>query len=64
MPMIQAMSSQAKPTPKPTRRLSTKLTYRGIDLPKLTVPPRLPLADIKRAVAKAFAERDTAIADD
>jgi hypothetical protein len=58
------MSAQATPTPKPARRLAPKLTYRGIDLPRLTVPPRLPLAEIKRAVAQAFAERDSAVADD
>ena len=42
---------------------SPKLTYRGIELPSLP-PPRLPLAEIKRAVAEAFAERAPVVADD
>jgi hypothetical protein len=46
----------------PARR-SPKLTYRGIELPSLP-PPRLPLAEIKRAVAEAFAERAPVVADD
>ena len=54
--------SSAKRT-APAQR-SPKLTYRGIDLPRLTIPPRLPLAEIKRAVAEAFAERAPTVADD
>ncbi|MEO8927165.1 MAG: hypothetical protein ABI306_08375 [Caulobacteraceae bacterium] len=43
---------------------SLKLTYRGVELPRLTIPPRLPLAEIRRAVAEAFAERALARDDD
>lgn len=55
--------SRATPRREARAQRSAKLTYRGIELPSLP-PPRLPLAEIKRAVAEAFAERTPAIADD
>lgn len=56
--------SQTATMRKAPAQRSPKLTYRGIDLPRLTIPPRLPLAEIKRAVAEAFAERAPVVADD
>ncbi len=41
-----------------------KLMYRGVELPKLTTPSRIPLDDIKRAVAYAFAKHAPVLADD
>ena len=41
-----------------------KAMYRGIVLPTLTAPSRIPLADIERAVKNAFAKRSAALADD
>lgn len=41
-----------------------KAMYRGIVLPTLTAPSRIPLADIERAVKNAFAKRSTALAED
>ena len=62
---IPAMTiSQTATMRKAPAQRSPKLTYRGIDLPRLTIPPRLPLAEIKRAVAEAFAERAPVVADD
>ena len=57
-----ATSSSSAKRKAPAQR-SPKLTYRGIELPSLP-PPRLPLAEIKRAVAEAFAERAPVVADD
>ena len=42
----------------------TKLMYRGVELPRLTTPPRIPLDDIKRAVAYAFAKHAPVLVDD
>ncbi|MGI8841391.1 MAG: hypothetical protein ACR2F8_11520 [Caulobacteraceae bacterium] len=58
-----ATSSRSTKPRAPAQR-SPKLIYRGIELPRLTIPPRLPLAEIKRAVAEAFAERALTVADD
>lgn len=55
--------SQTATMRKAPAQRSPKLTYRGIELPSLP-PPRLPLAEIKRAVAEAFAERTPVVADD
>lgn len=41
-----------------------KRMYRGIELPRLTAPTRIPMADIERAVANAFAKRSAALAKD
>jgi hypothetical protein len=43
---------------------SAKLMYRGVELPRLTAPSRIPLDDIKRAVAYAFAKHAPVLADD
>ncbi|MDQ2859705.1 MAG: hypothetical protein M3T55_03055 [Pseudomonadota bacterium] len=58
-----ATSSSSIKRKAPAQR-SPKLIYRGIELPRLTIPPRLPLSEIKRAVAEAFAERAMTVADD
>lgn len=55
---------QTKPVRKTPMRRSDKLMYRGIELPRLTAPSRLPLAEIKRAVADAFAKHAASIAED
>jgi hypothetical protein len=41
-----------------------KLMYRGIELPRLTAPSRLPLVEIKRAVADAFAKHPADLVED
>lgn len=48
-----------KASPQPS-----KLMYRGVELPRLTVPSRIPLDDIKRAVAYAFAKHAPVLVDD
>lgn len=48
-------------TRKTALNASRKLIYRGVELPELPFPPRLPLADIQQAVAKAFADLDAAV---
>lgn len=59
------MSDMDKPKANKTRKASSsKLMYRGNVLPRLTVEPRLPLAEIERAVAAAFAKTLPAVADD
>jgi len=59
------MDAVKKPSTRrmPTAR-SKRLMYRGNELPRLTAPSSIPLDDIRRAVAEAFAKHSPAIADD
>lgn len=58
--------AHAQPTTdrKAPIRRPDKLMYRGIELPRLTAPSRLPLAEIKRAVAEAFAKHPASLVED
>lgn len=59
--MAQVQTKTVRKTPI---RRSDKLMYRGIELPRLTAPSRLPLAEIKRAVADAFAKHAASLVED
>jgi hypothetical protein len=62
---IEAMpKSTSNATHKTAPARSAKLMYRGVELPRLTAPSRIPLDDIKRAVAYAFAKHAPVLADD
>ena len=60
-PMSKSTSNAAQKA-APVR--SAKLMYRGVELPRLTAPSRIPLDDIKRAVAYAFTKHAPVLADD
>jgi hypothetical protein len=59
--MLKSTSNAAHKT-APAR--SAKLMYRGVELPRLTAASRIPLDDIKQAVAYAFAKQSPVHSDD